>query len=526
MKNKKKIRERPIDNKKPFSVIKDLEKEKSTANNEQLTELNNIEKDLHKVLEYYDKIKKRQIPKDKISEKNEKGNNHYINNNIIYKNDNTSNLNNDEYKLNYKLTEFKRPNNYILYTSSKRNKINSIKKEYEAKEADFIFLNFKENFMTIEELENIIVDLENNVVFNKGEKIDEEKAEQIIETKYSKNKNEAISIINYFKDRRKTIKNSLIRKKWKRDKTFQKRKTDKIKTRKNIQNMNESLNKIIEAENDCKTNVLQIINSLCLKEALDQHLIKLNENIFYTECEKNKGMTTSGNRIKENNIFKKSIENIRKKLDDIILEDENVEMNNNSDKTNIENIIAKVNYNGNDSTANNNIKDNLKNENNNTPANQGSQIINNNDVKTIKNKNISKNKNEVMFPSISLETLKNKNMPKDKLSNKNGKCRFRIRLNRINKIVVDRYVELKDDTNPFHDSFNKIIKKYQHYDYCPYNELKNNNFENLLNCYNSNIARSLPLDESDDESTTFKDDIKQFSNSYKHFLKLKRANII
>ena len=55
---KKKIRDRPIDYKKPFLVIKDLSKEKLKANNEQLIELNNIEKDLKKVLEYFDKKKK------------------------------------------------------------------------------------------------------------------------------------------------------------------------------------------------------------------------------------------------------------------------------------------------------------------------------------------------------------------------------------------------------------------------------------------------------------------------------------
>ena len=58
MKNKKKIRERPIDYKKTFHIIRDLNKEKINVNNEQLIELNNIEKDLYKVLEYYDSIKK------------------------------------------------------------------------------------------------------------------------------------------------------------------------------------------------------------------------------------------------------------------------------------------------------------------------------------------------------------------------------------------------------------------------------------------------------------------------------------
>ena len=97
---------------------------------------------------------------------------------IIYKNENHSNinLNNDEYKLNYKLSEYKRPNNYIIYSSYERNKIKETKKEYEAKEADFIFLKIRNIGMKIEELEKIITDIENNTTDIKDEKIDEEKA--------------------------------------------------------------------------------------------------------------------------------------------------------------------------------------------------------------------------------------------------------------------------------------------------------------------------------------------------------------
>ena len=62
------------------------------------------------------------------------------------------------------------------------------------------------------ELENIIIDLENNVTKDKEEKIDEDKARSIIETKYTNYKNYADSIINNFISRRNTLKNSLLRK--------------------------------------------------------------------------------------------------------------------------------------------------------------------------------------------------------------------------------------------------------------------------------------------------------------------------
>ena len=128
------------------------------------------------------------------------------------------------------------------------------------------------------------MDLENNATSPKDEKIDEEKAKNIMETKYSKYKNYAESIINYFKHRRNGSKKSLIRKKWLINKstdkylttTFKKRGTDKIKTRKNTQNKQESLNKIIDAELLCKNNLLSMINNLYKKENIEQNLLKIN----------------------------------------------------------------------------------------------------------------------------------------------------------------------------------------------------------------------------------------------------------
>ena len=89
------IRPRPIDDHKPYFVIKDLAQAKLTSNKEGQTELSNIEKELYKVLDYYDKRKKIEIPKTKIinekNDKNENFKNYLINNNIIYKNENNLN---------------------------------------------------------------------------------------------------------------------------------------------------------------------------------------------------------------------------------------------------------------------------------------------------------------------------------------------------------------------------------------------------------------------------------------------------
>ena len=559
MKHKNGIRSRPIDDKKQLKVIKDLAKAKLDADNESLAEYNNIEKELYKVLEYYEKRKKIEIPKGKIinekNDKNENLNTYCINNNIIYSNEISSNSQNlkhlnNTYILNYKLNEYKRPNNYIIYSSSQRNKNEKNVKEYEAKEADFIFLNFRDNFMSISELEDIMMDLENNTTNPKDEKIDEEKAKNIMETKYSKYKNYAECIINHFKHRRNGSKKSLIRKKWLINKstdkylttTFKKRGTDKIKTRKNTQNKQESLNKIIDAELLCKNNLLSMINNLYIKENLDQNLLKINEYIFLSECDKIKNAEISGNRIKENNSVKESIESITKNLKDKE-NDSNIpneksfkdHKNNNKANSNGNNTVNSNNRNINDITGNNLsnitdnkelIKDNKVPKNNNSNNEPGNSASNNKKTLERKNNNI-KNKNDGILPNLSLDTLKNvKDSEYNYLKDKNNKFRVRIRINRSNKISVDRYIELKDDFNPFHDSYNDIINDYKKYDNdgMVLNSLEKKNFENLLNSYNLNRVKNLPLIESDDDSITLNNDIKQFSNSYKQFLKAKRTH--
>ena len=375
--------------------------------------------------------------------------------------------------------------------------------------------------MKIEELENIIIDLENNVTYNKDEKIDEEKAKKIIETKYSQYKNYSDSIINHFKDRRNTIKNSLLRRKWHKDKTFQNRKTDKIKTRKNTQNINESLNKIIEAQELCKSNILPLINNLFVKESLDNHLLKINEYIFLSEIDKIKNIKISENRIKDNNLLKEKIEKISKNLNDIKLPDNIIDIDE----------ISNMNTNEIKDNKNDNLTDKFFNDIKKKPDSCETGISSNNDNKKINerkiqsNKNI--NKNNLLFPPLSLDFLKTNNNTNDNfINNKTNRYRVRIRLNRINNIVVDRYIQLENDSNPFHDSFNKIINNYKRFNNNEFeiNALENKNFENLYNSYNLNKVRNLPLDESDEESTGLNNDIKQFSNSYKQFLKFKRIH--
>ena len=542
------IRPRPIDDQKSYFVIKDLTEAKLSSNKEGHTELCNIEKELYKVLEYYDKIRKKQIPKSKIinekNSKNENKINYNINNNIIYINENNenSNQNSNEYILNYKLSEYQRPENYIIYSSSEKNKINETTKIYEAKEADKMFLNFHDNFMKIGELENILIDLENNTTNEKDDKINEESARKIIEQKYPKYKKYIDSVITHFKDRRISNKKSLIREKWRKNKstdkylttTFRKRERDKIKTRKNNQNKEESLTKIIEAELFCKKFLLPLMNDLGIKEKLNKDLLKLEQNIFLSECDKIKKKEISPNRIKENNIIKevieKNVKSINKKSDNKVVKTKS-------------DISLKNGINGN-KILNHNVSDNMskddenninKSTNENRPLNNISEdnSINNGNKKQKQggyNKNNLKKNGEV-FPSLSLNSLLNKNISlnednnNDYVIDKKNNLRVRIRINRINKIAVDRYIQKKNDFNPFHDSYNDVINNYKKYDNDQYQYLGQKNFENLFNAYNLNFTKNLNLiNDSDEDSIDPNNDLKHFSNSYKQFLKLKKAH--
>lgn len=573
MSNSERIRPRKIDEKKSITVIKDLSKAKLNSSKEEVAELCNIEKKLYKVIDYYDNKKKIDNLKTKMVYNNDKNNskNHVI---IINNNENldNSNIKENPYILNYKLTEYKRPDNYILYSSHNKNVINSKKKKYEGKEEDKIFLELRNNFMKIEEFENLIYDLENNVTNKKDFEIDEDKARAFIEQKYSKYKKYADTIIFHFKDRRNETKKSLLREKWHTNKsndkylkdTFTKRiDINKIKVRNN-QNNEESLNKIIEAEDFCKKNFLSIIKEMYLMENLKKEKYKLDDLIFRAECNKITNTKISIDKFSENNNIKKKIEknielikeeetaNIASNLNDnklsetknninqksIVIKDEN------NNKNSIENVENNNDTNDTNSLNKNEINNKETNSDNKSDKNKNHKSLGTNqeekhtsiniEEKDKCNQDKNRNKNIVkepkirdyikIFPPLSLSTLlTNKKSQKNYLKEENSSLRVRIRMNRNNKITVDRYIQTKNDFNPFHDSFNDIIYGYKKYDNSCVIPSKNKNFENLLDNYNSKNTELLDIfDDTDEDSYEINNEVKTFSNNYKKFLKLKR----
>ena len=65
---------------------------------------------------------------------------------------------------------------------------------------------------------------------------------------------------------------------------------------------------------------------------------------------------------------------------------------------------------------------------------------------------------ELVYPPINIGFLRS-----EKIVN-NNKYRVRIRFNRNKKITVDRYIQKGDSMDPFDDSFNEKIMKYQKYE--------------------------------------------------------------
>ena len=544
------IRRRPIDDQKSLFIIKDLSKAKLTSNKEGQAELINIEKELYKVIEHYDKRKKTEIPKSKImKEKNDKIENivsNSINNNIIYINDCIS-KNDNSYILNYKLKEYKRPDNYIVYSSLKKNETDLRRKVYEADEADILFLNIRNNFMSIEELENIIIDFENNAINDKDGNINEKNARKIIEEKYSKYKNYMQCIINHFKYKRTTLKKSLIRTRWHLNKptdkylsnTFKRRESDKTKGRKNNQSIDESLSKIIDAEALCRNYILSVMKEMENKEICNKQLFQIEEYIFQTECDKIRKSEMFENSAKDNNILFESIENNLKiiKENDFNIKKESKE-NKLNNKHNIKNTI-------NNSNNSNNPKNiNLNDLNNNNTININEEIKSFSDNKNINDnstngmvchkkkdkkyqthlKNNRKRNNNEVSPPLSLN-LSNNNLSNNisnYLKNRHNHLRIKISLNRINKMTVDRCIENTKDKNHLQDIYNEIIKKY---DNNTFSYLDNNNYENLINYYNVDKTKNINiLYDSEENSVDSTNDIKNFPNSYRQFLMSKRSN--
>ena len=473
------LKQRFIDDTKPFHVIKDLENEKKISSQDKLEVINKIEANLKKVLHAFDTKKKIQIPKSLINISTNNNNN--LKNNNLDKNERKKNNQQSTY-INFELSEFKRPDSYIIYSSKEREQLNI--KDYEAKSADFLFLEYHGDFMKIEELEKIISVLENNI--GKSEKIPDEMAKKIIEENFSKYKSESEMIIKYFNDRRSELKKSLLRKYWRLQKstdkyfttTFRRRERDKMKIRKNNQKKEESFTKVKMAGDLCQTHLLSIIKSMSEKEILNRQLIYLDNVAFMSKIstiQKNKIPKEYVNQNNEIVSFmkKKGINLIENPPPKIEIKEE--------DKG--EKIPIKVKI----------------------PKQEVLLDLDRLNSPKAENKIISQ---EIIEPPLDFSGLKSDyNNKNNNIININNKYRLRIRMNRNKKISVDRYIQSMNSMDPFDDSYNENIINYGKYNpNLTLNSLSYNCFENLLKNYYQQKYKFLDyiIEKDDDYDSFFK----------------------
>ena len=466
------LKQRPIDDTEPFYVTKDIEHDKKIASAIKLK----VENDIKKVLNAFDNKKKIQIPK---SLNNISINNNNSKNNNLDKNERKKNNQQSTY-INFELSEFKRPDSYIIYSSKEREQLNI--KDYEAKSADFLFLEYHGDFMKIEELEKIISVLENNI--GKSEKIPDEMAKKIIEENFSKYKSESEMIIKYFNDRRSELKKSLLRKYWRLQKstdkyfttTFRRRERDKMKIRKNNQKKEESFTKVKMAGDLCQTHLLSIIKSMSEKEILNRQLIYLDNVAFMSKIstiQKNKIPKEYVNQNNEIVSFmkKKGINLIENPPPKIEIKEE--------DKG--EKIPIKVKI----------------------PKQEVLLDLDRLNSPKAENKIISQ---EIIEPPLDFSGLKS-DYNNNNIININNKYRLRIRMNRNKKISVDRYIQSMNSMDPFDDSYNENIINYGKYNpNLTLNSLSYNCFENLLKNYYQQKYKFLDyiIEKDDDYDSFFK----------------------
>ena len=475
-------RQRFIDDTKPFHVIKDIENEKKISSQDKLEVLNKIESDLQKVLRAFDTKKKIQIPQPLINLQNNN-----LKNNNNDKNEKKINLskNNNTYQ---DIKEFQRPEYYIIYSSKERDEIKP--KDYEAKSPDYLFLEYHDDFMKIDVLEQIFSMLENTI--GKGEKIPDEMAKKIIEENFSKYKSKSDMIIKYFNSRRNELKKSLLRKYWRLQKstdkyfttTFRRREREKMKIRKNNQKKEESFEKVKMARDLCKTHLLSIINSMTKKEKLNKELIKLDNINFLSKIGTIQNRGIPKECLDQNNVIisflKKEGINYAE-TQQKIKEEEEKEL---KEKDKEKKIITKAKI--------------LKQEINNDTFD-----------KISKSQEVSKlNLPEIVYPPVDFSSLRGGEKEKENNSKKNNnknKYRVRIRINRNKKIVLDRYIQADNSMDPFDDSFNENISTLEKYDSnLTMDSLNYNCFENMLKEYYQQKYKFLEyISENDDDTDIF-----------------------
>lgn len=284
-----------------------------------------------------------------------------------------------------------------------------------------------------------------------------------------------------------------------------------MRTRRNKQNEGESLDKIKQIRDDNDKILAELLNAMEQKEKVKKHLINLNQLTFEAEV----------SQIMEGNVSKEIEQNYQK---------EELEIN----KINFVYLEKKTNLAEN--------KDLYKKKINDDDYEEQEKVVRStkNCIKRISRKsnidNNSNNKNSTddssKYQSSSSINIKDKINQKKRVEKLNKELiktdenclKLRLRYNRANRIVIDRYIQNDNSMNPFDDSINKVINCYNSYGkdltYCIDNK---NYFGYYFDRYfKGYLGDFFFFSDSDDDN--FDIDIKKFQNDHKSFLKNKRTH--
>lgn len=298
-----------------------------------------------------------------------------------------------------------------------------------------------------------------------------------------------------------------------------------MKTRRNKQNEFESLEKLKEIRDITNTTLRTIINGMMQREELKKHLIQVNHFIFETEIRESRGEPLSQeieekwkNKLLEiGKMQLLSEEKSKKALDQDGDSHSSTRPKSNSE----ENIDPNMKASGLPSrtTGRKTRISNLET----TSLSCSVRDRTTSQGRTIRNGRHSKpNKEEgVSIKNISLLPLKEQ----EKKEEEDNYLKLRLRVNRVNQIVVDRYIQKRKSFSPFDDSLTKEICKFRLYnnDFI-YHVDSEGNFDNLYNQYLKSTINDYCLFSDSDDEGNLQNQIRSFQTSHKQFLKQKRGH--
>lgn len=293
-----------------------------------------------------------------------------------------------------------------------------------------------------------------------------------------------------------------------------------MKTRRNKQNEFQSLEELKSIREISQTTLLSLINAMKQREELKYHNIQINHFIFEEEVRISNGLSTSD--IEEK--WKKELSELTKIQVPFM------------EKPTTNSIVKEGPANGkpngvvNENTDPNPIKPKATEHNTNRirkpiKATQTKTTAQTNEIQISHTKapptgGTKPTKGEINLKSIT--KIKETELKEEE----DNYLKLRIRMNRSNQIVVDRYLQKKKSFNPFDDTITNEIKKYKILnDDFLYNVEQEENFETLYNKFLKTTLNNYNLfSDSEEDGSIAQNQIKNFQTAHKQFLKQKRGH--